>query len=364
MTNSESAGLITIGVLARESGLTASALRFYDDCGLLVPARVDALTGYRYYTAAQRERAILIRRLRAIDLPLETIGEVLSGDPDQAGYLLDRHVAELAQRAREAAHVAAVVKQSLVAHVAVDAVILAEALEQVRAATARTREIPVLAGISLEAGANGVTLTATDRYRMSTRTLVANRQHGGEWSVVLDPDGLDSIIEWLRGRDEVVATPAANGLMLAGDGVERRSAVIDGSFPDHRALLASLGPVRTRVIVARQQVLTVLESRKTATRLEIRPTEIATSAHRLPATVTGSAVTLWFDPATLLPAVRTALGPDLMLDIIAPDQPVILRSATDGDLTTLAMPVRSPSPRKTAVRPMTDSCAQPQRSNR
>ncbi len=59
-------GLITIGGLARACGLTASALRFYDDCGLLKPARVDSVTGYRYYSAAQVDRGVMIQRLRAI----------------------------------------------------------------------------------------------------------------------------------------------------------------------------------------------------------------------------------------------------------------------------------------------------------
>ncbi|MFE7742898.1 MerR family transcriptional regulator [Nocardia sp. NPDC057455] len=344
MTSSEPQGLITIGVLARASGLTASALRFYDDCGLLVPARVDPLTGYRYYTEAQRERATLIRQLRAIDLPLEAIAEILAGDAERARCLLDRHVAELTRRAHEAARVAAMVAQSLGAHVVVDAAVLTEALEQVRPAAARTREIPVLAGVLLEASANTVTLTATDRYRLSTRTVVANRQHGGEWSVVLDSNGLESITERLRGMGEVVAAPIDDGLMLTGDGVIHRSAVIDEPFPDHRAVLSGLGPVRTRAIVARDMMLEILEKSYATVRFAIEPTGIVAStldeAHRLPATVTGCAVALSFDPATLLPAARTALGPDLMLDIIAADQPVILRSATDGDLTTLAMPVR------------------------
>ncbi|WP_051020936.1 DNA polymerase III subunit beta family protein [Nocardia araoensis] len=345
MVSSESTGLITIGVLARASGLTASALRFYDDCGLLVPARVDPLTGYRYYTAAQRERAVLIRQLRGIDLPLETIAEILAGDTERARCLLDRHVAEMARRADEAARVAAVVKQSLGTHVAVDAVALAEALDQVRTAVARTREIPVLAGVLLEAGSNAMTLTATDRYRLSTRTVVANRQRGGDWSVVLDPDGLASITERLRGMDEVVVAPSNDGLLLTGGGAEHRSPVIEGPFPDHRALLAGLGPVRTRVVVARRLMLPLLEESVDTMRFAIQPTEISVSAsgamHCLPAKITGSAVTLSFAPATLLPAVHAALGPDLMLDIIAADQPVVLRSATDGDLTTLAMPVRS-----------------------
>ncbi|MGK8500503.1 MerR family transcriptional regulator [Nocardia asiatica] len=345
MASSESTGLITIGVLARASGLTASALRFYDDCGLLVPARVDPLTGYRYYTETQRERATLIRRLRAIICHWSRSRRFSPVTANGRRCLLDRHVTELARRAAEAARVVAVVKQSLAAHVAVDAAVLAEALEQVRAAAARTREIPVLAGVLLEVGANAVTLTATDRYRLSTRTMVANRQHGGDWSVVLDPNGLESITERMRDMDEVVASPARDGLMLSGDGAELRATVIDGPFPDHRALLSGLAPVRTRAIVSRRLMLETLESSEVPMEFAVHASGISISAQggvrRLPATVTGSAITLSFEPATLLPAVETALGPELMVDISAADQPIVLRSAIDGDLTTLAMPRRA-----------------------
>ena len=40
-----------IGAVARESGLSVSALRFYDSVGVLRPAHVDPTTGYRWYTA-------------------------------------------------------------------------------------------------------------------------------------------------------------------------------------------------------------------------------------------------------------------------------------------------------------------------
>jgi DNA-binding transcriptional MerR regulator len=40
-------GLLTIGAFARASRLSAKALRRYDELGLLPPARVDSMTGYR-----------------------------------------------------------------------------------------------------------------------------------------------------------------------------------------------------------------------------------------------------------------------------------------------------------------------------
>jgi DNA-binding transcriptional MerR regulator len=62
------------GEFGAASRLSPKALRLYAEQGLLVPARVDPVTGYRYYTPAQLPRARLIARLRTIGLPLARIG--------------------------------------------------------------------------------------------------------------------------------------------------------------------------------------------------------------------------------------------------------------------------------------------------
>jgi len=72
---------LTISEFARLVGLAPSALRFYDDCGLLPPAEVDATNGYRYYDRSQAERARLLRDLREIDLPLPDVRLALDAAP-------------------------------------------------------------------------------------------------------------------------------------------------------------------------------------------------------------------------------------------------------------------------------------------
>jgi DNA-binding transcriptional MerR regulator len=47
---------ISIGEFARRSRLSLKALRLYDERGVLVPARVDQGSGYRYYDTAQLEK--------------------------------------------------------------------------------------------------------------------------------------------------------------------------------------------------------------------------------------------------------------------------------------------------------------------
>ena len=93
--------LLPIGSFARRCRLSIKALRHYDDLGLLRPARVDAVTGYRYYDRRQAPAAIAIALLRSLDVTLPAIRELLAGDdPDALARVLDR---ERARRAREIA---------------------------------------------------------------------------------------------------------------------------------------------------------------------------------------------------------------------------------------------------------------------
>jgi len=93
--------MLTIGRFADATGLTAKALRHYDEIGLLVPARVDPDNGYRYYDAEQIEDAVAIRRLRALELPLDEIKDMLDGGPDTVRDRLAAHGYRVAEEARD-----------------------------------------------------------------------------------------------------------------------------------------------------------------------------------------------------------------------------------------------------------------------
>lgn len=75
---------VSIGEFARRSRLSVKALRLYDERGVLVPARVDEFTGYRYYGVAQIESARLVAMLRQLGLPLAAIRDLLGCDPVDA----------------------------------------------------------------------------------------------------------------------------------------------------------------------------------------------------------------------------------------------------------------------------------------
>ncbi|TBR36166.1 MULTISPECIES: MerR family transcriptional regulator [Dyella] len=87
---------LTVGELARRTGLTVRTLHHYDHVGLLHPsARSDA--GYRLYTPDDVERLYRIVALRRLGLPLSDIGTALAGPEVSLATLLDRQIDALEQ---------------------------------------------------------------------------------------------------------------------------------------------------------------------------------------------------------------------------------------------------------------------------
>jgi len=90
---------ISIGEFARRSRLSLKALRLYGERGVLVPSRVDQVSGYRYYGPSQLEQARLVVMLRELQLPLAAIKELLACDPADAAARIAEY-----WRGAEAAH--------------------------------------------------------------------------------------------------------------------------------------------------------------------------------------------------------------------------------------------------------------------
>jgi DNA-binding transcriptional MerR regulator len=87
---------LPIGDFARATHLSVKTLRYYHRVGLLEPDEVDRHTGHRYYTTAQIPIAQIIRRFRALDMPVEQIGKVLAApDLETRNALLAAHLDQM-----------------------------------------------------------------------------------------------------------------------------------------------------------------------------------------------------------------------------------------------------------------------------
>jgi DNA-binding transcriptional MerR regulator len=96
--------LISVGEFARLTHLTVKTLHHYHDVGVLTPAAVDPDTGYRRYGLDQLERAQLIRRLRAVRMPVPQVRAVLAAPDDAARHaLIAAHLDDLRRQLADTA---------------------------------------------------------------------------------------------------------------------------------------------------------------------------------------------------------------------------------------------------------------------
>lgn len=387
--------LLTIGAFARRVGLAPSALRFYDDCGVLRPTRVDTVTGYRRYGAGQAARAVKLRQLRAAGLPLMDVAVVLDGPAQTAREVLRTHL----ERTRRTADEARAVVEGFLREEAgtgegcgsrarawVGGAELASAVRQVApaAAAGEAREqFPVLGCVLLELADGEVRWVATDRYRLAVRVLRPAALEGGPRQVLIGADRARGLAEWaVRQMTIEVECPGDTAGVRLWSGADCREVPGGlgegpshgggpGGFPDYRLLLAGLEAVRHRMIADRVGLRDAVAGRAGAVSLSVgavpgEPDDGAGPAHpdtsggamryatgqvlevagggrepvRMRTVHTGAGLRIAFDPAVLVPALEAGVGPDVLLEITSADRPVVVRSADQGSFTTWVMPVR------------------------
>jgi effector-binding domain-containing protein len=95
--------MMRIGDFSRLSRVTVKTLRYYDEVGLLHPAHVDDITGYRHYDHDQLPRLYRILALKDLGFSLEEIGHLLADDltTEQMHGMLKLRRAEIRDRVQE-----------------------------------------------------------------------------------------------------------------------------------------------------------------------------------------------------------------------------------------------------------------------
>ncbi|MFZ4189105.1 helix-turn-helix domain-containing protein [Streptomyces pseudogriseolus] len=96
--NHDGTGLLTIGALARATGLSVRTIRYWSDEGALPPVARSA-GGYRLYDAGSVARLELVRTLRELGLGLDDVRRVLTGETTVA-QVASAHVTALDARIR------------------------------------------------------------------------------------------------------------------------------------------------------------------------------------------------------------------------------------------------------------------------
>lgn len=85
--------------LARQFGLSRSALLYYDRVGLLTPSG-RSMAGYRLYSQKDRGKLAEICSLRQAGLTIEDIRRILSMEENAGGAVLQRRMREIGEEIR------------------------------------------------------------------------------------------------------------------------------------------------------------------------------------------------------------------------------------------------------------------------
>jgi DNA-binding transcriptional MerR regulator len=92
---------LTIGQLARLSGIKPKAIRYYESAGVLPKAERQE-NGYRHYDQTDLDRLILLRCLRRLGVPLESLKPLLHEPADAYCADIQQEVLRLIEERRKA----------------------------------------------------------------------------------------------------------------------------------------------------------------------------------------------------------------------------------------------------------------------
>lgn len=353
--------LISIGQFAEATGLSVSAVRFYANQGVLHPADIDVRSGYRRFAVGQIADGQLIKDLRRLEMPLASIAEALAMSTEQRGDLVQRHLDQLAAdvgRVHAIAHTlgatppdstrptkdttmtnASPSVTTAISHtngsVTLPARALEAALAQVLPVAGTDPATPHLMTVLLEAKDGSLRIVATDRHRLAVRDLVPGSIDSA-LTVVL---AAATAASWVLDIDgDVTITVTGSTVALTG-AVEAEANPVPASYPDYQSVLDT-PPGVTTVTADPTALVAALSDHTEPVTLDVSNAGVTINdADRIKSTHTGPPQSVLVNPAYLRDALASTVGRDVVVDIVDPLRPLVIRSADDGTFTTLVMPI-------------------------
>ena len=240
--------------------------------------------------------------------------------------------------------------------IAVQAPVFAEAVGQAARAASRDEARPVLTGVLLEVSREGVTLVATDSYRLAVRDLVATS--AGEAKAIVPERALSEAGRAAQAveKGEIRLFVDESQISFQIGGLTLTSRLIEGEFPNYRQLLPEA--YENRLTVSRQLLLDAvkrvgllardtspvrLEFNALGVKLSSSSPDLGQAVEAVEARFEGEDLTAAFNPHYLSDGLAAATGETVRLEVRDGLKPGVVKGESD-EFTYLVMPVRLPTP--------------------
>jgi DNA polymerase III subunit beta len=222
--------------------------------------------------------------------------------------------------------------------VAVEAARFAEAVTQVARAASKDEARPILTGVLLEVSREGITLAATDSYRLAVREITATAE--GVAKAIVPERAISEAGRAAAGEEkgEVELFVEQSQVAFRVGRLSLTSRLIEGEFPNYRQLLPE--GYESRLVVSRQGLLEAvrrvgLMARDSApvrlsfnalgVRLSSSSPDLGEAVETVEARYEGEDLTVAFNPQYLADGLQVASGETARLEVRDGLKPGIVR---------------------------------------
>lgn len=221
----------------------------------------------------------------------------------------------------------------------------AKAVSQTVVAASKSDASPVFAGVRMEITEDGLTMAATDRYRLAVRELDWSAEVGcDEFGINVPARGLADAAKSLTHAEQVSLALMPEPREIGIEAGQRRftSRLIDGKFPRFRDIIDT--PFRAEARVSTDELreavkrVALVAEPNTPVRLDIHADEMElragtaeeTSAHEaLECQLTGPELAIAFNPTFLLDGLAELDASITVISANVSDKPAVLMGAAD-----------------------------------
>ena len=226
---------------------------------------------------------------------------------------------------------------------------------QVSRSASKDETRPVLTGVLISAGAQDLTMVATDSYRLSIKHAPLDSVLEGTIEANVPARALQELARIAQAADEPELTVSSgqNQVVFEVGDIVLSSRLIDGQFPNYRQLLPEsvehelrLSSAEIADVVRR---ISLLAQKNAPLRMSFSEGELTVSAQTpdvgeasemLPVPFSGDPFEIGFNPEFLRDGLESVESEELILKLISPLRPGLIESPDGGEFVYLIMPIR------------------------
>jgi DNA polymerase-3 subunit beta len=234
-------------------------------------------------------------------------------------------------------------------------------IQQVAFAASADEARPVLQGVKMEVVDNQITLAATDGFRISVRKENLSSPVPQEISIIIPARAMNELARIFSDVDKsvhMIVPPSRGQVIFHLKDAELVSQLIDGNFPDYRAIIPKSAKTKTIIstpafLKACKQAEVIAREGNNVIRLDIMPAEggpgkveinaqteeTGKSDISMEASIEGSPLLIAFNVRFLREVLDVIHSPNVALETNANNSPGVIRPVGDEDFVHVIMPM-------------------------